>query len=483
MTIGKQMGLCLGGILAACATIGFAGWWYVTALAGRLDESIKVSARQIELAGDLKVSVFTFRLQERGMLLFSHIKAEQQVIDCRDAFDKAMDVSFEKIRLIRPFLRTDRGRALIDQAEAGINQYKTDQLEVRKLLAAGKLDDATQWDKKTLVTDGARVVAALDRYTDLLHSLNAQANAEAAAMQRTAKTVLALGLLGCAVLGFIVIFAVRSATRNLQATADELDVAAREVAGAASQVASSSTALAQAVTKQAGSLEETSAASEEINSMARMNTEKSHTAANVVAESGQKFDLANQTLEQTVTAMGEINEQSGKISKILKVIDDIAFQTNILALNAAVEAARAGEAGMGFAVVADEVRNLAQRCAQAAKDTAQLVEESVTKSNDGKSKVDQVAVAILAITTEALKVKTLVDEVNLGSSEQARGIEQISKTITQMQGMTQDSAASAEESAAAAVQLNAQSESLKRIMQRLTALAGHSESSAIRQLA
>src|SRR5579862_6160682 len=128
-----------------------------------------------------------------------------------------------------------------------------------------------------------------------------------------------------------------------------------------------------------------------------------------------------------VVAMGEINTQSGKISKIIKVIDENAFQTNILTLNAAVEAARAGEAGMGFAVVADEVRNLAQRCAQAAKDTAELIEESIAKSNGGQATVDQVATAIRSITVESAKVKTLVDEVNLGSQEQARGIEQISK--------------------------------------------------------
>src|SRR5205085_5826691 len=109
----------------------------------------------------------------------------------------------------------------------------------------------------------------------------------------------------------------------------------------------------------------------------------------------------NRTLEQMVASMSDITSSSGKISKIIKVIDEIAFQTNILALNAAVEAARAGEAGMGFAVVADEVRNLAQRSAQAAKDTACLIEDSIAKSNDGKTKVDQVAAAILEITGEA----------------------------------------------------------------------------------
>jgi methyl-accepting chemotaxis protein/methyl-accepting chemotaxis protein-1 (serine sensor receptor) len=170
--------------------------------------------------------------------------------------------------------------------------------------------------------------------------------------------------------------------------------------------------------------------------------------------------------------MTEINASSDKISKIIKVIDEIAFQTNILALNAAVEAARAGEAGMGFAVVADEVRNLAQRCAQAAKDTAGLIEESIAKSNDGKTKLDQVATAVGSITDVANKVKTLVDEVKLGSEEQARGIEQVAKAITQMEKVTQTTAANAEESASASEELSAQSDTLRAIVARLNGMVG-----------
>ena len=209
--------------------------------------------------------------------------------------------------------------------------------------------------------------------------------------------------------------------------------------------------------------------------MARKNSENSRTAAELMTQSQQKFVQTNQSLDQSVVAMDEISTQSGKIAKIIKVIDEIAFQTNMLSLNAAVEAARAGEAGLGFAAVADEVRNLAQRCAHAAKDTAALIEEAIAKSNDGKLKVDEVATAIRAITEETAKVNTLVDEVNLGSQEQARGIEQIGKAISQMEQVTQKTAANAEEGASAAEELTAQSESLKDIVERLTAMVGGSE--------
>jgi methyl-accepting chemotaxis protein len=154
------------------------------------------------------------------------------------------------------------------------------------------------------------------------------------------------------------------------------------------------------------------------------------------------------------------------------VIDEIAFQTNILALNAAVEAARAGEAGAGFAVVADEVRNLAQRCAQAARDTASMIDESISKSKDGRAKVEHVATAIGVMTGDGAKVKALVDDVSHGSQEQKRGIEQVAQAIIQMTRVTQSTAACAEESAAAAEELKAQSQSLKDIVGRLTQMVG-----------
>ncbi len=192
----------------------------------------------------------------------------------------------------------------------------------------------------------------------------------------------------------------------------------------------------------------------------------------LMTETAHRVEDANHNLEEMVQSMKEINTSSEKISKIIRVIDEIAFQTNILALNAAVEAARAGEAGMGFAVVADEVRNLAHRSAQAAKDTAALIEESIAKSNEGNKKLQLVAGSIQQVTGSATQVKVLVDEVDVGSQEQSRGIEQIATAVTQMEAVTQRSAANAEESAAASEELAAQAHALYDVAERVRQLVG-----------
>jgi methyl-accepting chemotaxis protein len=168
--------------------------------------------------------------------------------------------------------------------------------------------------------------------------------------------------------------------------------------------------------------------------------------------------------------MEGIRGSSQKISKIIKVIEDIAFQTNILALNAAVEAARAGEAGMGFAVVADEVRSLSQRCAQAARDTVDLIEESGRRSDEGKGRLEHVAASIQQLTEQGSRVKALVDQINAGSVEQSQGIAQVNRSITQMEQVTQSNAAQAEQGAASASLLTEQANSMKGIVIRLKTL-------------
>jgi methyl-accepting chemotaxis protein/methyl-accepting chemotaxis protein-1 (serine sensor receptor) len=289
----------------------------------------------------------------------------------------------------------------------------------------------------------------------------------AVTVDRSTSLTIMMGL-GSLVLGIgISWFMVRAVNLQLRTSISELSEGASQIVAAASQVSSSSQTLAQGSSEQAATIEETSSASTEINSMARRTTDSSKATADIVTRSQENFVRTNQSLSEMVTSMNGIHASSQKISKILKVIDEIAFQTNILALNAAVEAARAGEAGAGFAVVADEVRSLAQRCSQAAKDTALLIDESIQNSEDGKVKVDQVAAAIRDVTAESATIKVMIDEINTGSMEQSRGIDQISHSITQMEQVTQSTAATAEQGAAAAEQLNAQAESMRETVLRL----------------
>jgi len=276
-----------------------------------------------------------------------------------------------------------------------------------------------------------------------------------------------------AVAGVVVTYTIRqSVVKPIRLAVTELTETAGEVTSASGQVATSSMSLSQGATDQAASLEETSASIEELAAMTRKNAENSQTAATLMGSVDVCVKESNGALADMVSSMASIQESSQQVAKIIKTIDEIAFQTNILALNAAVEAARAGKAGMGFAVVADEVRNLAQRSAQAARDTATLIEASIVKARAGTQKVEQVAASISGITSSVVKVKGLVEEVSLASHRQAQDIAQVSQAMAQMERVTQTTAATAEESAAASEELNAHAESAMGVVARLQALVG-----------
>ena len=270
----------------------------------------------------------------------------------------------------------------------------------------------------------------------------------------------------------LLVFVVRSTQREAAVLAQRLSESASSTAAASTQVSTSAQSLSQGATTQAASLEETSASMEEMASMTRQNAENSQNAAGLMTEVDAQVRASNETLAEMVTSMAAIQESSQQVGRIIKTIDEIAFQTNILALNAAVEAARAGEAGMGFAVVADEVRSLAQRSAQAARDTASLIEASIMKTQDGSARVEEVAHAISAITSSVGKVKGLVDEVSLASKQQSQGIDQVAQAIAQMEKVTQTTAATSEESAAASEELSAQAETAMDIVRQLETLVG-----------
>jgi len=260
--------------------------------------------------------------------------------------------------------------------------------------------------------------------------------------------------------------------KTLNRIANSLSEGSNQIASAASHVSAASQTLAEGASEQAASLEETSASLEEMASMTQRNAENSDQANQLSKQARDCAEIGANDMAKMSAAMETIRISSGDIAKIIKTIDEIAFQTNILALNAAVEAARAGEAGMGFAVVADEVRSLAQRSANAAKETASKIEGAISNTNQGVEISGKVAKGLEEIVTRIRQVDKLIAEVTTASQEQSQGVSQINLAVGQMDKVTQGNAANAEESASASEELDAQAKVLNTTMIELLNLIG-----------
>lgn len=284
-------------------------------------------------------------------------------------------------------------------------------------------------------------------------------------------------IIGITIAGFIFgillgLFLSRSISKSLNRVIESLSEGANQVTCASGQVSSSSQSLAECTSEQAAAIEEISASLEEMSSMSRQNADNTNQANSLMTEARQIVASAGESMKLMTRSMEEISTAGQEIGKIIKTIDEIAFQTNLLALNAAVEAARAGEAGQGFAVVADEVRNLAQRAADAAKNTSELIEGTIKKIDQGSQLVKTADQGFTEVAANAGKVGELVGEVAAASREQTQGIDQVNHTIAQMDKNIQGNAANAEESAAASEQLNAQAESMNLTVVELLMLIG-----------
>lgn len=267
----------------------------------------------------------------------------------------------------------------------------------------------------------------------------------------------------------------RSISKPINIITESLNLNADHVFTASLEVAASSQSLADGASQQAAALEETSSSLEEMSSLTMQNANNAGEADKLMQKANGVVDGANSSMRELTQSMEEISRASEETQKIVKTIDEIAFQTNLLALNAAVEAARAGEAGAGFAVVADEVRNLAMRAADAARNTATLIEGTVKKIKSGSQLVTKTSEDFLQVTESTSKVAALVTEIATASDEQSHGISQINKAVTEMDKVVQLTAANAVENASSSEEMTGQAEQMKTLVNDLVALVGDSK--------
>lgn len=485
LPVGKTLIGGVGALLLSLAVLSFISFRITSSLGNSLDAAVNMTGRQVELVGSTRDAFQDLRNESlRAQIAYAigelgrdskNGKAAEcaacHVPESSDSVAKRMETAASVVHSggaeLRKLMPDQASQTALDSVDQGATKWMDSMRDYLRLADGSRFDDAHAILRDRVFPIMGDVEKASKSLSDNERAALAASNQKAQSLIAGARWTLLLVILFNLAVGAAVLFVVQQIRVSLRHAVTEIGQSIDNVRAVAGEVSSASQSIAQGASEQAATLEETSASGEEVNSMAKRNLDHTAQAGEAVTDSRRQFEESNKALGELLNAMAKIDASGTKISQIIQVIDGIAFQTNILALNAAVEAARAGEAGLGFAVVADEVRNLAQRCTQAARDTSALIEESIGNSRQGRERVDRVAKAISTVNNQATRIGQLVDEVNLGSREQSRGIEQLARAMSQLESVTQNNAANAEENAAAGEELNAQAERLRVLTEDL----------------
>ncbi|MBI1178189.1 chemotaxis protein [bacterium] len=464
-TIGKRITIGFSLLLTLSAITGGVTWYQLHQIQ---DHSVFIRDEAIpglEMSGKILDHAMRYRV-----IGLKHVMAESE--EKMQALDKAADAEAQKLlELLKQYdakVTNEQDRKNFAKLERLLNAYRDEAKKIRALSLQKQNTEAIALMNGAGADAWNEFEGALTAVRDWNHEAGDRSIVEISKTvdrSRVANSVMVVTGVFTGI-GFSVLI-VRGIRKVLSRVAEMLSDGANQVAAAAGQVSASSQSLAEGASEQAASLEETSSSLEEMSSMTRGNSETADKANDLANQTRTAAEKGAADMRDMSTAMEAIKISSDDIAKIIKNIDEIAFQTNILALNAAVEAARAGDAGMGFAVVADEVRNLAQRSARASKETAAKIEGAISKTAQGVEISHRVATALGDIVSKARQVDELAASVVNASREQSQGIGQINLAVGQMDKVTQSNAANAEESAAAAEELSAQAETMKHSVSEL----------------
>ena len=422
----------------------------------------------IEDLGAMKANAYANLSDTQSMILEPNISIKQQYskkLKERAAQNNVSSKRYESTE------QPDEAKAILKEMVSARDDVRSTRSKVTKLALTGQSSQAWAAFKNEATPVNERYLSLLNRLVDLNSELADKISAKAQQEAQAGKTIVLISiLLSVGILGVLGKIIADSITKPITHAVSSLAEGSNSLSAAAQQVEAASQQLASGTTQQAASIQETSATVEESASMVRQNADNTRQASLLAKEAKDGAFKGTREMEQMIVSMDQLKKSSDDISKIIKVIDEIAFQTNILSLNAAVEAARAGEAGKGFAVVAEEVRTLAQRSAQAAKDTATIIESNIHLSEKSVLMTQNVNKSLSEINNQAQKVSELLDEISVATDEQSHGIAQINVAISQMEQVVQSNAQSANESASASEELSSQAESVKQIVGVLTTL-------------
>jgi len=458
---------------------GGIGWWGVYSTYNDLKEIAGVYVPGIKALGIMNEAHTSLQKIEKNLLIpevYGNEAEKTRQVKLMETYAGRADKAW---KVYEPLPKTAEEAALWNQLKPAWETWKKENAQAIELAKNGKQEEAV-----ALSTGKAReAFYGSQKLLDELIEVNDKA---AQAMQQHAESMggmyktLTMGgsIVGSVLAVFLGLFLSGYITRPIHRAVEGIFEGAEQVAAASGQVSAASQSLAEGASEQASALEETSSSLEEMSSMTRQNADNAGQAKSMMEQARGILGTVDRNMTEMTRAIDEITQTSEETGKIIKTIDEIAFQTNLLALNAAVEAARAGEAGAGFAVVANEVRNLAMRAAEAAKNTSTLIENTITAVKGGNELTQRTQQSFRENMDIVVKIGSLVDEIAAASGEQAQGIEQINKAVTEMDKVTQQTAANAEESASASEQMTAQAAQLRQHVEGLVSLIEGERSSA-----